>query len=126
MENIVGKRMKSRRKEIGISVEELATKTNKSRATLYRYENGDIENAPYTILEPIAKALQTTPSYLMGLTDNPHIEIQARSFMPNDDFYNSLPKTTTATFNDVIRAIPTFSKDELDKIISYAQAYKEQ
>ena len=62
----IGSRIKMRRKEIGISAERLAEMLGKDRATVYRYENGDIENLPLSILEPIAKALNTTPAYLMG------------------------------------------------------------
>lgn len=62
----VGKRIKERRNELHMSVDELATKLNKNRATIYRYEKGDIENLPIDILEPLAKALDTTPQYLMG------------------------------------------------------------
>lgn len=49
-----------------MSVDELAVKLNKNRATIYRYEKGDIENLPIDILEPLSKALDTTPQYLMG------------------------------------------------------------
>lgn len=66
----IGSRIKQRRCEIGMSVEQLAEALGKNRATVYRYENGDIENLPTTILEPIAKALCTTPAYLMGYEEN--------------------------------------------------------
>lgn len=62
----IGKRIKSRRKELNVSVDELANKLNKNRATIYRYEKGDIENMPIDILEPLAEALNTTPQYIMG------------------------------------------------------------
>lgn len=62
----IGQRIKDRRKELKMSADELGAKLGKNRATIYRYENGDIENLPLDILEPIAKALQTTPQYLMG------------------------------------------------------------
>lgn len=62
----VGARIKQRRIELGIDADTLAEKIGKSRATIYRYENGDIENMPTTVLEPIARALNTTPAYLMG------------------------------------------------------------
>lgn len=62
----VGNRIREKRLELGLSVEELASMLGKNRATVYRYENGDIENMPTSLLEPIAKALHTTPSYLMG------------------------------------------------------------
>lgn len=62
----VGERIKQRRKELGISVDELAEKLQKNRATIYRYESSEIEKLPTTVLEPLAIALQTTPAFLMG------------------------------------------------------------
>lgn len=61
-----GQRMKLRRKEIGVSAEYVAEKLGVSPATIYRYENGDIEKVPGDRLEPIAKVLHTTPQALMG------------------------------------------------------------
>jgi len=49
-----------------MTADELGTRLGKNRATIYRYEKGEIENMPLDILEPIAEALQTTPQYLMG------------------------------------------------------------
>lgn len=63
---IVGERIKQRRKELRMSADELARQLGKDRSTIYRYEKGEIENMPLDILEPIAKALRTTPQYLMG------------------------------------------------------------
>lgn len=62
----VGKRIKQRRQELKMSVNELANRLNKNRTTIYRYEKGDIENLPLDVLEPLANALETTPGYLMG------------------------------------------------------------
>lgn len=62
----VGKRIKERRNELQMTVDELAKRLNKNRATVYRYEKGEIGNLPLDILEPLAKALDTTPQYLMG------------------------------------------------------------
>lgn len=62
----IGERIKNRRIELGLSVDELAKRIGKNRATVYRYESNDIENLPTNILEPLAKALSTTPAYLMG------------------------------------------------------------
>ena len=64
-----GQRMKNRRKAIGLSAEKVAEILGVSPATIYRYENGDIEKVPGDRLGPIASALQTTPAYLMGWTD---------------------------------------------------------
>lgn len=67
----VGERIKNRREEIGMTVDELAEKLSKNRATIYRYERGDIEKLPIEILEPISRALGVSPGYLMGWTDEP-------------------------------------------------------
>lgn len=62
----IGKRIKFLRTQRGMSIDELATKLGKNRTTVYRYENGDIENLPLDILDPLAEALETTPANLMG------------------------------------------------------------
>lgn len=62
----IGERIKARRIELGMSLEELGKRLGKNRTTVYRYETGYIENLPIDILEPIAAVLQTTPAYLMG------------------------------------------------------------
>ena len=67
----VGKRIKARRKEIGMSAEEVAAIIGVSPATVYRYESANIMNMKTDKLLPIAEALNTTPAYLMGWTDDP-------------------------------------------------------
>jgi len=62
----IGDRIRDRRKQLELSVEDLATKLEKNKATIYRYESDEIENLPITILEPLAEVLKTTPAYLMG------------------------------------------------------------
>lgn len=67
----IGDRIRDRRQELGFSVDELAARLGKNRATVYRYENGDIEKLPVAILEPLASALETNEAYLIGLVDDP-------------------------------------------------------
>lgn len=62
----IGKRIKSLRTRKGMTIDDLASKLRKNRTTVYRYENGDIENLPLGILNPLAEALDTTPAHLMG------------------------------------------------------------
>lgn len=62
----VGERIRQRRKQLGLSVDFIASKLGKDRATIYRYESDEIESLPLPILEPLAKLLGTTPMYLMG------------------------------------------------------------
>ncbi len=62
----IGQRIKLRRTELNLSVDDIADALRKDRSTVYRYESNEIEKLPTTILEPLAKVLRTTPAHLMG------------------------------------------------------------
>jgi transcriptional regulator with XRE-family HTH domain len=66
-----GPRIKERRKQLGMSADQLAEKIGVSRSTVFRYENGYIEKVPLDHLGVLSAALCTTPEYLMGWTENP-------------------------------------------------------
>lgn len=66
----IGERIKQRRIEIGLSVDQLSDLIGKNRATIYRYESNEIEKFPLDILYPLAEALRTSPAYLMGWEDS--------------------------------------------------------
>lgn len=66
-------RIKKRRRDLGLSAQTLANALNVSRATIYRYESAYIEKLPLSTLEPLSKALNVTPAYLMGWEEHPNI-----------------------------------------------------
>lgn len=63
---IIGAKIKEMRKLRDMSLQELGDKIGVQRATVQRYESGDITNIPYDKIEGLAKALHVTPVYLMG------------------------------------------------------------
>lgn len=70
MDTKIGQRIKERRESLGISAEALGEKVGKAKTTIYRYEQGFIEKMPTSVLADIAKALHTSPLYLLGMTDD--------------------------------------------------------
>lgn len=62
----VGEKIKLRRKELGLSAEEVAEQLGVSPATIYRYESNYINNMGVDKLKPIAKVLRVSEAYLMG------------------------------------------------------------
>ena len=62
----IGERIKQRRLELGLTVEDAAHRLRKNRATIYRYENNNIENLPTSVLEPLSEISETTPAYLIS------------------------------------------------------------
>lgn len=66
----IGEKIKSRRKELDISVAELAEVTGLSKATLHRYENGDIKRIKLPTIECIATYLNVNPLWLIGKSNS--------------------------------------------------------
>lgn len=74
--NSIGNRIKQLRKQKHLSVDKLSSITGISRATIYRYENGEIEKPPYTALVSLSKALDTTSDFLIGANDDNYCTIK--------------------------------------------------
>ena len=66
-----GERIKQLRKDLGLSADELGEMIGKDRSTIYRYERGEIENTTVDVVPRLAKALQTTPQYILGWDNKP-------------------------------------------------------
>lgn len=81
----IGNRIKERRTQLKMSADELASKIGKDRSTVYRYESGGIDKVSVEMLEPLAKALETTPAYLIGL-DRPDSEFASANVAKNGVF----------------------------------------
>jgi transcriptional regulator with XRE-family HTH domain len=65
----IGERIRQKRLELGYTLEELAQKTGyKSRTSIQKIETS--RKLPADKIELFAKALETTPSYIMGWEDH--------------------------------------------------------
>lgn len=130
----IGKRIKNLRKKYNISQVDLALTIDVSKQTMYKYENDIITNIPSDKIELMAEALFTTPSYLMGWTDDPHdwerIGNEAGIHPPKDykgsyeDYviFKINEDQNTAPENDlIIESSPKLASRELDHLKQYAQ-----
>lgn len=63
---VIGKRIRTRRKALGITTAELAERIGVSPATIRRYENNGVNPARKMALNSLAKALGTIPDALTG------------------------------------------------------------
>ena len=104
----VGRRIREYRKKLGLSVDDVAEKLGKNRATIYRYESDDIENLPAPVLEPLAKILQTTPAELMGWKKD------LTGDLPN--IPNIFPLTTKKVplLGTIAAGIPIYAEENFD------------
>lgn len=137
----IGNRIKKRRLELGLSVDDVAKKIKKNRATIYRYENGEIENVPSLILEQLASVLDTTPVELMGyhsddvfldgckITEeekevirhyrcNPQMQPAVNTLLGinSDNYFDDLPIAARSGVLEIAK--PSHSKEERDSALN--------
>lgn len=113
----IGDRIKQRRLEIGLSVDQVAEKIGKNRATVYRYESSEIEKFPIDILEPLADALRTTPAYLMGWEDGEQ-EVLPSNLMPMPEMHK-IPLVGTIACGE-----PILAEENIEEYISIPKHIK--
>lgn len=73
MNTDIHSRIHTLRKRKDMTLEELGTKVGVAKATVQRYESGEIPNIKRQMIEKLAQALGTTPAYLMGWADDEQV-----------------------------------------------------
>ena len=93
--------IKSRRLELGLTLEQVGQKVGVRKSTVRKWETGDIENMKRDKISKLADALKVSPSYIMG-------------------FDNQAPKTHTKEFEKIIAHIKSdVTKEEMEEIINF-------
>jgi len=98
-----GRRIRDRRKQLGKSQEELAEMIQTDQTQISRYENG--KNDPTgEVLTTLARALNTSSDYLLGLTDDPTPRMSESDLSPMER------KLVAAVRNGfIVEALETFT-----------------
>lgn len=66
---VIGSRMKRRREELDLTLDEVANSVGVAKSTILRYENGEISRPKIPVLHSIANALDVLPEWLLGQSD---------------------------------------------------------
>jgi transcriptional regulator with XRE-family HTH domain len=72
----IGDRIRARREELGLPLEDIANKLKVHRSTIMRYENGETQRIPLSTIQKLAVALDTSTEKLMGFDIKPASEQQ--------------------------------------------------
>lgn len=122
----IGKRIQQRRKALNISVVDIAAYTGLSKATIHRYESGDIKDIKLPVLETIAEILGVNPMWLLGKSETmERLENKTTNMLIAldhvIDFVNKTPRLTAGSRQItnhekyIITKIMQMTKDILDK-----------
>ena len=110
----MGERIKNRRKELGLSQEELAEKLGyKSKTSISKIEQ-DITDLPLSKVAKFAEILKTTPGYILG-TDETDAQIQMLPIRERLQL-EELMQQNAMFFND-----ETVSDEDKEKFLSALQ-----
>lgn len=92
-----------RRLQKKLSAKELADKVGVNKTTIYRYEKGQIEKMPLSVVNRIAKVLEINPEFIIGFSDNPDFEIE------------------NIFINETVTIINKLQIDRKKKVLNFAQ-----
>lgn len=62
----IGRRLETRREELHLTMQEVASRVGVARSTVQRYEKGKIRKIKLPVIESFAAALNVNPSWLIG------------------------------------------------------------
>ena len=115
-------KIKTRRLQLGLTLEDVAKAVGVSAPTIQRYESGEIKNMRRDKISSLADALQTTPAYLMGWEDDPNdCENMPEYSVPTREANKGTTpemknKTDMSTHDDIMREQALEEKTSLCKI----------
>lgn len=96
--------IRQRRFELGLTLEEVAQRVGVHNSTVQRWESGNIANLGRDKIAALAAALQVSPEYLLGWTDDPSIKFE----------------------ENLAKALAELNKEELESVMNYISFLKTQ
>lgn len=67
---VVGERIEQRRKQLGLTLDDIAQELGVAKSTIQRYEKGTIDRVKLPIIEAIARVIEVNPAWICGKTDS--------------------------------------------------------
>jgi len=93
----MAQRIRQLRKEKKLTLEQVAQVVGVEKSTVRKWETGAIANMRWDKIASLARALDTTPAYLMGSSSEPDAR-QAEKFPPECDLFSARPDTVSVGF----------------------------
>ncbi|MBE6792533.1 MAG: helix-turn-helix transcriptional regulator [Ruminococcaceae bacterium] len=106
----MAEKIRELRKEKGLTLEQVADIVGVGKSTVRKWETGMIANMKRDKIASLAKALGTTPAYLMGWTEDPKKENSPSELQLTEgekillDLFNKVPEDQQYLVLQMIRA----------------------
>ena len=97
----MGRRMELRRKELGLRLSDVAQRIGVAPSTIQRYEKGNFQKVKQPVIDAIAEALQVSPRWLCGETEEPHAASIPEGAIKAAFFSGADPSLTPAEWDEL-------------------------
>lgn len=104
---LIGKRLKQRRKELGLTLDDIGIAICVAKSTIQRYEAGLIKTPKIPVVESIARVLQVSADWLLGKSDEPDLPQNPRPKKSTD------PRTPIAIVGLVAAGQGAFAENQI-------------
>ena len=113
----IGERIKQRRMALGLSADQVAEQLNVDRTTVFRYERGAISKVPTDTLAKLAQILYTSPTYLMGLSDEAGRDVKI------DNIYQ-IETTKIPLLGEIACGEPVYANEDRESYVEAGTSIK--
>lgn len=111
----VGERIKARREELGLTLQEVADAIGVGRQAVFKYENGVVTNIPLDRLESLAEVLRIPRAELAGWQEPPRDPLERFQRIMDDGGVHLL-----------LDADSKLTSDQIDKIVDFIRYQQEK
>lgn len=107
----LGQRLRDRRLELGLTLEDVAQVVGVGKSTVRKWETGEIANMRRDRIALLAKALHTTPGFVMGvddtavLSDDDELQLYLEELKTRPEMRMLFSLAKNATKEDVEQAV---------------------
>lgn len=112
--------IKNRRIELGLTLEEVATRVGVTKATVQRWESGLIANLRRDKIATLAKALDTSPAFILGFENASFGTNNGIIGNNNHDNHFGSTKALTPIQNAIVAVCSALPEDQQSEVLSYA------
>lgn len=98
-----GEKLKNRRLELNLTLEEVGNMVGVAKSTVRKWETGMIENMKRDKITLLAKALQVSPAFIMGIEANESVTIETKEQQLINTISNYLYENSKVTLGEIKR-----------------------
>lgn len=110
-----GEKLKNRRLELNLTLEEVGNMVGVAKSTVRKWETGMIENMKRDKITLLAKALQVSPAFIMGIEANESVTIETKEQQLVNTISNYLYENSKVTLGEIKRGkkVDVLSSDKV-------------